>query len=227
MLKKRSLLMLVLGILLVGLLVACSDSEKGAGSGDGDNVVIDFMHLWPEGSSRQHNLIVQEIIDEFEAEHTNVKIELEILGNEQYKEKLSVIGASNELPDVGMTWAGGFLEPYVSGNMFAALDDIISDDFIPGTTEAYAVDGVTYGLPLELNITPIYYNQAIFDQVGVEVPETWDDFKDVVTTLVDAGITPITLGNRDAWTGSMWYMYLADRIGGPSALNDAISCEGS
>lgn len=226
MLKKRSLLMLVLGILLIGLLVACGDSDEGSGS-DGDKVEIKFMHLWPEGSSRQHNHIVQDIIDEFEAENTNVKIKLDILGNEQYKEKLSVIGASNELPDVGMTWAGGFLEPFVNGKMFAPLDDIISDDFIPGTTEAYAVDGVTYGLPLELNITPIYYNQAIFDDVGIEVPKTWGEFKDVVQALVDAGVTPITLGNRDAWTGSMWYMYLADRIGGPSALNNAISREGS
>ena len=107
------------------------------------------------------------------------------------------------LPNVGMTWAGGFLEPYVNGNMFAPLDDIISDDFIPGTTEAYAVDGVTYGLPLELNITPIYYNQAIFDDVGVEVPTTWDEFKDVVQALIDADVTPITVGNRDAWTGSI------------------------
>ncbi|BAM48037.1 extracellular solute-binding protein [Amphibacillus xylanus] len=229
MLKRRSLLMLVLGILLVSVLVACGDSDKEAGTGGSsdEDVVIEFMHLWPEGTSRQHNLIVQEIVDEFEEKHSNVTIEIDVYSNEQYKEKLSVIGASNELPDVGMTWAGGFLEPYVTGKMFAPLDDIISDDFIPGTTEAYAVDGVTYGLPLELNIAPIYYNKAIFDEVGVSVPETWDDFKDVVTKLVDAGVTPITVGNRDAWTGSMWYMYLADRIGGPAALNNAINRSGS
>ena len=104
MLKKRSLLMLVLGIVLIGMLVACGDSEDGGGS-DGDQVVLDFMHLWPEGSSRQHNHIVRDIVDEFMAENPHVKIEMEILGNEQYKEKLSVIGASNDLPDVGMTWA--------------------------------------------------------------------------------------------------------------------------
>ncbi|WP_440894763.1 extracellular solute-binding protein [Amphibacillus sp. Q70] len=234
MLRKRSLLMFVLSMLLIGLLAACGDSDDQEDTGGtdtdentGEDVVIDFMHLWPEGSSRQHNHIVQEIVDQFEADHPNVTIEMEILGNEQYKEKLSVIGASNELPDVGMTWAGGFLDPYVSGDMFAPLDDIISDDFIPGTTEAYAVDDVTYGLPLELNITPVYYNQAIFDEHDVDVPETWDEFKDVIATLADAGVTPITLGNRDAWTGSMWYMYLADRIGGPDVLNDAINREGS
>jgi len=125
-----------------------------------------LMHLWPAGSSKQHNEIVSNIIEEYEAEHPNVSIETEILENEQYKEKLKVLSASNELPDVGMTWAAGFLEPYVDGNMFAPLDDVVEnigqDQFVPGTTEAYAVDGTTYGLPLELNINPRLLQQENF-----------------------------------------------------------------
>lgn len=232
MLKKAYLLLFVL-VLLV--LTACggddsaSSSENESGSNDGKT--IEFMHLWPEGSSKQHNEIVQSIVEEFESDHPDVTIEMEILGNEQYKEKLKVLSASNELPDVGMTWAGGFLDPYVSGDMFATLDDVIesnlSDAFVSGTTEAYAVDGQTYGLPLELNITPVYYNKAIFDQYGLEAPETWDEMKEVVQTLVDNDVTPITLGNKDAWTGSMWYMYLADRLGGPESITSAIDRSGS
>ncbi|MGM0524354.1 MAG: extracellular solute-binding protein [Bacillota bacterium] len=233
MLKKKFLLFVAL-LFTVFALVACGgdedtssddtsngDDSSGEESSD-EEVVIDFMHLWPEGSSKQHNMIVQTIVDEFEAENAGVTVEMEILGNEQYKEKLSVLGSSNDLPDVGMTWGGGFLDPYVSGNMFADLTDIISDSFVPGTTEAYAVDGSTYGLPLELNITPVYYNKAMFEEHGVEVPTTLEEMKTAITTLSDAGVTPITLGNRDAWTGSMWYMYLADRIGGPTVITDAI-----
>ena len=132
------------------------------------------MHLWPEGSSKQHHEIVSEIIADFEEEHEGVKIDVEVLSNEQYKDKLKVLSTSKELPDVGMTWAAGFLEPYVGGNMFAPLDDLIdkelSDTFIPGTAEAYALDGVTYGLPLELNIATIYYNKAMFDEHNLEAP---------------------------------------------------------
>lgn len=101
------------------------------------------------------------------------------------------------------------------------------DSFVAGTTEAYAVDGKTYGLPLELNITPVYYNKEIFEKYNLEIPETYDQFLEVVKTLVDKGVTPITLGNKDRWTGSMWYMYLADRIGGPEALANAINRSGS
>lgn len=235
--SKKLILMLAIGLLFI--LAACGgddseekDSSSGNNeSGSGDEVVIDFMHLWPEGSSKQHYEIVNEIIAEYEAENEGVKIETEILGNEQYKEKIRVLSTSNELPDVGMTWAAGYLVPYVDGNMFAPLDDVIegplADQFVPGTTEAFAIDETTYGLPLELNITPLYYNKRIFDENGVEVPTTYEELKDAIKTLADNGVTPITLGNKDRWTGSMWFMYLADRIGGPEVLNNAINRTGS
>ncbi|HZH60738.1 MAG TPA: extracellular solute-binding protein [Metabacillus sp.] len=235
MLKKKAIsiffvLTMVLGLALTG----CSSSSSGEsseGSSGGDKVTVKLMHLWPSGSSKQHNMIVNEIAAEYEEANPGVKIEQEILSNEQYKEKLKVLSASNELPDVGMTWAAGFLDPYIKGNKFAPLDDILEgglkDSFIAGTTEAYAVDGKTYGLPLELNIAPIYYNKEIFEKYNLEVPETYEDFKNVVKTLADNGVTPITLGNKDRWTGSLWYMYLADRLGGPETLTNAINRSGS
>ncbi|WP_018931713.1 extracellular solute-binding protein [Gracilibacillus lacisalsi] len=225
-------------LVLMFALAACGgneeESEENASSGENESdsaKTIEFMHLWPEGSSKQHHEIVNSIIDEFESDHPDVTVDVEILGNEQYKEKLKVLSTSNELPDVGMTWAAGFLDPYVSGNMFAPLDDILEgplkDKFVAGTAEAYAIDDVTYGLPLELNITPLYYNQRIFDENGVEAPETFEELKEVIQTLADNGVTPVALGNKDRWTGSMWYMYLADRIGGPEVLNNAIDRTGS
>lgn len=233
---KKSLF--VLSLAFVFILAACggnsesetSDDSNESGSDSGKKT-IEFMHLWPEGSSKQHHEIVNNIIKEFEEENPDVKVEVEILGNEQYKEKLKVLSTSNELPDVGMAWPAGFLEPYVSGNMFASLDDVLEgplkDKFVAGTAEAYQIDGTTYSLPLELNITSIYYNKRIFDENGVEVPKTYEELKAAIQTLADNGVTPVALGNKDRWTGSMWYMYLADRIGGPEVLNNAINRTGS
>src|SRR5699024_1962371 len=159
--------------------------------------------------------VVNEIIDDFEAENEGVSIDLEVLSNAQYKDKIKVLSTSDELPDVGMTWAAGYMEPYVEGDMYAPLDDVIEkDDFVSGTTEAFAVDGTTYGLPLELNISTIFYNKAIFNEYDLEEPQTLEELNKIVASLNENGIKPIALGNKDAWTGSMWYMYLADRLAG-------------
>ena len=97
----------------------------------------------------------------------------------------------------------------------------------PGTAEAYALDGVTYGLPLELNIVTLYYNKAMFDEQILEAPKTFEELENVIKVFKEDGIHPIALGNKDAWTGSLWYMYLADRIGGADVLNKAIDRSGT
>ncbi|WP_342437567.1 extracellular solute-binding protein [Paenibacillus sp. FSL L8-0436] len=217
---------------------AASGSEAGAGNTEtatdapAQKVTINMMHLWPAGSSAQQNKLVGQIIDEYQKEHPNVTIKQEVLENEQYKNKLKVLSASNELPDVGITWAAGFMEPYVKGGLFAPLDDILGgaqlkDKFVAGTTEAYAVDGKTYALPIELNISPIYYNKDIFAKHNLQVPATYEEFKQVVKTLSDNGVAPVALGNKDRWTGSLWYMYLADRIAGSDTLKKATNGTGS
>lgn len=238
---KKAITLVFMSVIFILMLAACGGAgeEQGA-SGSDDSIkgdskengkTIKFMHLWPEGSSAQHHKIVQDIVNDFESENDGIKVDIEVLSNEQYKDKLKVLSTSDELPDVGMTWAAGFLEPYVNGNKFATLDDIVDgelkDSFVAGTTEAYALDGNTYGLPLELNIVSVYYNKAIFEEHGLEVPSTSEELKNVVEILNENGIEPIALGNKDRWTGSLWYMYFADRIGGGDVLTQAINREGT
>lgn len=231
MFKKAHSFILIAVLILAAALAGCSGNTDTASGENDSKKTIKFMHLWPAGSSKQQNQIVTDIIEQYEAEHEDVKIEVEVLENEQYKNKIKVLSSSNELPDVGFTWAAGYMTPFVKGNLFAELDDVLNDglkeSFVSGTTEAYALDGKTYGLPLELNIAPIYFNKEIFEKYDLNVPQTYSEFENAVKTLTDNGVAPIALGNKDRWTGSLWYMYLADRIGGAEVLNKAIDRSGS
>jgi raffinose/stachyose/melibiose transport system substrate-binding protein len=212
-------------------LAGCSSSSssgKESASSSGGKKVIKFMHLWPEGSSNAQFSIVKNIIADYEKQHKDVKIETEILSPDQYRDKLKVLASSNELPDIGMTWSDGFIQPYVQGDMLEPLDDIVNNDpalkdaFIPGVKESYAVNGKTYGLPLELNISYVFYNKEIFKKYNLEVPKTFEEYKNVVKTLAKNGVIPATVGAKDGWPASFWFMYLADRIGGPKILTDVI-----
>lgn len=227
MLKRAYLLLLASALIFPFAVIGASDDGFAADAAD----TVKFMHLWPSGEARQHNQIVGEIIAQFGSEHPDFFVEVEALANEQYKDKIKVLAASNALPDVGFTWAAGYMTPFVEGNQFAPLDGLLQrdglhDEFVSGTLHAFSMDGATYGLPLELNIAPIFYNKQIFAAYGLDVPETYDDFLHVVTTLRENGVTPIALGNGERWTGSLWYMYLADRIAGPQRLDDAINGKG-
>ncbi|WP_036630621.1 extracellular solute-binding protein [Paenibacillus shenyangensis] len=228
--KKKALPIIVVLVVMLSLaLSGCTSPDNSASRSQGASngqTVIKFMHLWPEGSSNAQYTIVNKIIQDYEKQHPDIKIQTEILGNDQYREKLKVLASSNELPDVGMTWSDGFLKPYVEGQLFTPLDDVIDanlkDNFIPGVKESYAIDGKTYGMPLELNISYIFYNKELFKKYNLQVPKTYSEFKNIVKTLNDNGVIPAAVGNKEGWPGSFWFMYLADRIGGPTLLTDVI-----
>ncbi|QHW33488.1 extracellular solute-binding protein [Paenibacillus rhizovicinus] len=204
-----------------------TSGNAGSNAGTGEKMTLKMMHLWPDGSNSAQNKMVSEIIKEYEEANPNVTITTEVLETEQYKNKLKILSASNDMPDVGFTWAAGFMDPYVNGNKFAPLDDLLQGDlkdkFVAGTTEAYAFNGKTYALPVELNIVPVYYNKDIFAKYKLTPPQTLDDLKKIIQTLNDNKVTPITLGGKDAWPASFWYMYMADRIGGADLLDKAVA----
>ncbi|CAG5086749.1 Xylotriose lipo-binding protein, ABC transporter, solute-binding protein [Thermobacillus xylanilyticus] len=247
--KRKTLAFMLLFAALTWVLAACGGSGKDSGGGNGSGpensgasseassretspggeVTLNLMHLWPEGSNFAQYKIVSSIVEQFQQENENIKISVEVLDNEQYKDKLKVLSASNSLPDIGFTWAAGFMEPYVKGNEFAPLNDLLEGElkgqFVAGTTEGYTFDGTTYALPVELNIVPVFYNKAIFAEYGLEVPKTYEDLKEIIQTLNNNGVNPVALGGKDAWTASFWYMYFADRLGGDNLMDEAVANE--
>lgn len=228
LMKARTFLIACMAALIFVLAGCGSSSGSNSSSNSEGEKVVKFMHIWPPGSSKTQNQIVESVVKKYEADNPDVKVQVEYLENEQYKDKIKVLSSSNDLPDVGVTWAAGYLQPFVEGNLVTDLTDVLEkdnlkDEFVSGTTEAYSFDDKTYGLPLELNIAPIYYNKEIFKKYNLEVPTTYAEFENVVKTLAKNKVTPIALGNKDGWTGSLWYMYLADRIGGSTLITDAIS----
>ena len=65
-------------------------------------------------------------------------------------------------------------------------------------------DGVvSYHPPNGAQIIPfIFYNKAIFEEVGVEVPTTYAEFVEVSQAIKDAGHIPILMCGAEPWCGS-------------------------
>src|SRR5690606_16483779 len=102
---KTQKLMLLLVLCLTVVFAGCGTSSgKKEGShaasnrqgenASGDKVTLSFMHLWPDGVSTAQNNVVNDIIGQYEADNPNVKIKVEVLDNEQYKNKLKILSTS-------------------------------------------------------------------------------------------------------------------------------------
>ena len=82
-------------------------------------------------------------------------------------------------------------------------------------------DGEVYAIPTQQSTAIMYYNKAIFDKYGLEVPTTYDEYVQVCDTLKENGVTPVALASTadDAWLVSQYIQQLSDGIKGEDLFN--------
>ena len=148
---------------------------------------------------------------EYEELHPDVKVELIQETDQSVKDKTKTLTASGALPDIYFTWTGNWAQNFIDGGLAADLTEVIAPDTEWGKTfgeaslSAFEVDGKYFGIPLYNNGKFMGYNTAIFDEVGLEVPTTFEELIDSCAPLRAAGYEPIAFGNKD---GSVSYTHL-------------------
>lgn len=169
-----------------------------------ETVTIRFFHKWPEP---EHMEYYEWVIDQFEEAYPNIKIDMEAVADEPYKDKIRVVMASGEVPDIYFSWAGEFSWKFARAGRALPLDAAFYDtdwkeDVINSAAEPYKWDGKLYGLPMRINAKFMVYNKAMFEDLGLSVPTTWDEFLAVCAALKEADIVPIAFGNEFPWASS-------------------------
>lgn len=112
----------------------------------------------------------------------------------------------------------GNLIPLVNEDGSAGLIDpsLLTDNYGQSIIDLGVVDGATYGILAKANSkSTVWYKPASFEELGVEIPETWEDLLAIQQAYVDAGMTPWSIGGSDAWTLTDWFENIYVRLNGP------------
>ncbi len=67
--------------------------------------------------------------------------------------------------------------------------------------------GETYGLPMTMSFSMMFYRKDIFVELGIDIPNTWDDFYDIIYSLQS---NSLDIGFPTGTGGSMVLMYQQD-----------------
>ena len=195
-----------------------------------DKTKITWWHI---STIESEKAAFQKLADDYVAANPNVEIEITVLENEAFKQKIATAMQSGEPPDIFQSWGGGVLFQYADAGLVKDISaelaaDGWGDSFFPAALGLYTRDAATYGVPWRIGMVCFWYNKDLFAQAGIEAPPTtWDEMSDHRQTLKDAGITPITVGEGDKWPGHFYWVYLAIRTGGKAAFDAAYTGTGS
>ena len=200
--------------------------SAGIGHAQSGNVIVEWDHQ--TGGNEPSNL--QAAIARFEQANSSVKVESSHVLNDPYKAKLKIAFGAAQPPCVFDTWGGGGLREYVKSGQVADLTPFLkqnqafADRFLPTSWTAVTTDGNTYALPEEnIAVAVVFYNKELFQKYHLSPPTTWPELMNVVKVFNAHGVAPFALANKNKWTGSMYYMYLVDRLGGPGVFQRAAS----
>jgi raffinose/stachyose/melibiose transport system substrate-binding protein len=227
----RNKMFKILSVLMVAVFVlaACAPAAPATPAA---KVTINWWHI----STKDPALTDwQKMADDYTKAHPNVEIKITVLENEAFKTKLTTVMQSGEVPDIFQSWGGSGLAEQIKAGL---LKDISADldanggawrkSFAPGALAVFAADGKNYGVPWDMGMVGWWYNKDLFKKAGIDKePATWTEFLDDVKKLKDAGITPISVGEKDSWTGMHIWSYLATRIGGEKGFKAALDRSGS
>lgn len=201
---------------------------EGAEGAEAAEVTGADISAWPL-TGGVHEQLWTWSFDEWNEAHADQQVDYEFFANDIYKERIrTAIGAGTE-PTLVFGWGGGTLAEYVAnGNVVDITDGTqdLLDRVLPAVGDAGRIDGQVYAVPnSQSQPVVLYYNRELFDQVGLEVPTTWDEVMESVEVFNAEGIAPFSVAGQSRWPYLMWIQYLTDRIGGPEVFQAVLDNE--
>ena len=178
-----------LTLLLAGVALFATGAPE-AKKGETGPVEIS-MSVW--GMPWENKLYTDILIPKYESKNPNAKVAFHHFEN--YGDKLPMLFAGGEMPDVTRISAGS-LTQWVDKGMYLPLDSYLDKplsqggidrkDFIATMMDVCTIDRKTYAIPQDINFRGLMYNKALFDKGGVAYPTydwTWNDMRTAAKKL--------------------------------------------
>jgi multiple sugar transport system substrate-binding protein len=136
--------------------------------------------------------VIQGSLAEFE-ELTGAKVEMEIMGTDQFTNKVMIeLAAKTKTLDVICLRPLNDLKLFNQNGWLTDITSYFKDDkefdlsdYFEGALESCMYEGKLLGIPVVAESQILYYRKDIFEQRGLKVPETMDEMLRIAKSLTD------------------------------------------
>ncbi|MCR2822980.1 ABC transporter substrate-binding protein [Lederbergia panacisoli] len=161
-----------------------SDSNSGSNSSNGDSKEEVTLTWWVH-QSPAFNEANKAMIEEFEEEHPNIKIKMEIFPWDAIIQKLRAAFASKNTPDVVQMFGSWVPEYSSNGHLLPVTNEDLINDVFDVALGFYKHEDKVYGIPRESSIEAgaMLVSKEMFANAGLDYPKTWEELKDAARKL--------------------------------------------
>lgn len=164
-------------------------------------------------------------LDRFEADNPGLKVDVISLSWGQAFEKLSMMVAGGQIPDV-IEMPDFWLARYVSAGQIADMSDFVAntgfdDDIEPDTFKYGSIGDKIYTIPYGYYLRALLYNKKLFARAGIEKPPLTMD--ELYQTAAKISELPGVSGycHHGGRGGAVFYYWIMTTMNGSNAFFDA------
>lgn len=212
----------LLAILL--LVVMCTSMFSVALAED---YTIKVLTIWSDTNPSDVGPTFRRVVEDFCNTHEGYNFEYEFVQQFETASKLSVLIASNDVPDIFIYEPGSAMNEMIDNGVVVNLSQSMEQLGLD-LNELYSESGLAvmhsvsdypdlYYVCNGLAGEALWYNKTIFEENGLEVPETWEGLMALCDKLLELGIQPIALPNEAQWPMTRWIGLYSARLGGHDA----------
>lgn len=171
-------------------------------AGEGEEKVTLTIEMSQDMKAQNNEAVNEEIYAAFEEKYPNIEVEEILVLDAQYKNVVSTKISAGEPSDIIIC---NRLNGQTDYNAKENMLDLSDMEFVSRMKDPSIVtddDGVIrcYQPKYSNEGSCIVYNKTLFDQFGLEIPQTWDAFLDVCQKLQYNGIQPLYSPYKEVWT---------------------------
>jgi len=203
---------------------ATAEAENTQAKEPGEKVTLSIYTQYADDDTK---VPYDYAVEQLKEAYPNVELNL-IVQAQDDGQTLKTLAATGQLPDIYQA-STDIINTFRESNQIMVLNDVAkSTGFLDKLYEAnkdlaYAEDGNIYAFPFSGQEYVLwYYNKALFEENGLEVPKTYDELKNCIEVFKSKGITPLALFGQEGWNTAAAYDVVATRYteGGIKALDE-------
>lgn len=221
--RNKSLKIVSVCVLVLLILSACS-AKAPAGSGNaGDDGASGTANetsgnagnkpsggtvtvtMWDNFTDPATSKVLDGIVAKFEEQNPGIKVKRTKMKNDDIRTTIKPALTSGKGPDIFNYDAGpGYLGVLAKSGLALDLSEYADnygwrERFPAWVNERVTFDGKMYGIGNEIELIGVYYNKKIFQELGVQVPTTYEQFLEIARKAKEKGLTAISFDDKDQW----------------------------
>jgi len=184
MLKRRSVLPLLLTLVAGAGLVACGDGDSGSGGKASGEITV---RVFPLKSDAEDKAFWKTQVEAFKKVNPDITVNVDVQPWKDRETTLVTQITGGNAPDVTYMVPDELRAFQAKGALEPIPDSVSTKDYRKSALDAVTVDGTAYGAPILMSVIPGTCDKKVLTAGGVEPPATWDDLMAMGETLKAKG----------------------------------------